>query len=215
MGPSLRASGPLPTAPPGACDDGRMDEPTPIDGRFVRRTRQTAYENPWITVWHDDVIRPDGTPGIYGTVHLANLAVGVVAIDVDDRVVLVGQHRYVVDEFSWELPEGGVPEGETALTGAQRELHEETGVTATEWREIARLVLSNSVTDERAILFLATGLTHGEAEPEPSEALTVRWLPFDDVLAMTLDGRINDVMTVVGIERVALLRHMGGPGVGR
>ncbi len=186
---------------------GRMDEFGTDDRRFTRKARQVAYENPWITVWHDEVTRPDGTPGIYGLVHFANLAAGVVAIDDQDRIVLVGQHRYTLDAYAWEIPEGGVPDGEDALTGAQRELREETGVVAAEWRELARLDLSNSVSDERAILFLATGLTHGDAEPEPSEALTIRWVPFDEAVAMTLDGRITDAMSVVGIERVALARR--------
>lgn len=178
----------------------------PMDGRFVRRSRRIAYENPWITVWHDEVDRPDGSPGIYGVVHFANVAAGVVALDAEDRVVLVGQHRYSLDEDSWEIPEGGVPDGETALDGARRELREETGVEARTWQELARVDLSNSVTDERAVLFLATGLTHGEAEPDPTEALRIRWVPFHEALAMTLDGRIADVMSVVAIQRVALTR---------
>ena len=177
-----------------------------MDGRFVRRSRRVAYENPWITVWHDEVDRPDGSPGIYGVVHFANVAAGVVALDAEDRIVLVGQHRYSLDEESWEIPEGGVPDGETALDGARRELREETGVEAASWQELARVDLSNSVTDERAVLFLATDLTHGDAEPEPTEALHVRWVLFHEALAMTMDGRITDVMSVVAIQRVALAR---------
>lgn len=177
-----------------------------MDRRIVRRTRRTAYENPWITLWHDEVTRPDGSPGIYGVVHFTGLAAGVVVLDDDDRVVLVGQHRYTLDTWSWEIPEGGVPEDETALAGAQRELREETGLEAATWREIARLDLSNSVTDERAVLYVATDLTQGEASPEPSEAIEVRWVPFDEALAMTLDGRITDSMSVVAIQRVALDR---------
>jgi 8-oxo-dGTP pyrophosphatase MutT (NUDIX family) len=183
-----------------------MDEQGPADGHFVRRARRVAYENPWITVWHDDVTRPDGSPGIYGVVHFANLAVGVVAIDAQDRVVLVRQHRYTLDEDSWELPEGGVPAGESALDGARRELREETGVEAAEWRELAHLDLSNSITDERAVIFLATRLTLGIAEPDPTEVFVTRWVPFDEALAMTFDERIRDVMSVVALQRVALDR---------
>lgn len=178
-----------------------------MDRRFLRRSRRVAYENPWLTVWHDEVTRPDGSPGIYGVVHFANVAVGVVAVDAEDRVVLVGQHRYSLDADSWEVPEGGVPDGEDPLAGAQRELREETGVEAAAWKELVRVDLSNSVTDERAILYLATDLTQGEAEPEPTESLQVRWLPFDEVLAMTLDGRITDALTVIAIQRVALERR--------
>ena len=177
-----------------------------MDRRIVRRTRRTAYDNPWITLWHDEVTRPDGSPGIYGVVHFTGLAAGVVVLDDEDRLVLVGQHRYTLDRWSWEIPEGGVPEGETALAGAQRELREETGLEAVTWREIARLDLSNSVTDEQAVLYVATDLTQGEASPEPSEAIEVRWVPFDEALAMTLDGRITDAMSVVAIQRVALDR---------
>jgi 8-oxo-dGTP pyrophosphatase MutT (NUDIX family) len=175
--------------------------------RFARRTRRVAYENAWITVWHDEVTRPDGNPGIYGIVHFANVAVGVVAIDDADRVVLVGQHRYALDRESWEIPEGGVPTDESPLVGAQRELQEETGLSAATWRELCRLDLSNSVTDETAVVFVATGLTHGESAPEPTESLDVRWVPFDEVLAMTLDGRIADALSVVAIQRVALDRR--------
>jgi 8-oxo-dGTP pyrophosphatase MutT (NUDIX family) len=178
-----------------------------VDRRFVRSTRRVAYENAWLTVWHDEVARPDGSPGIYGVVHFANLAAGVVALDDEDRIALVGQHRYTLDTWSWEIPEGGVPAGESALEGAKRELREETGLEAATWREIARVDLSNSVTDERAVLYLATGLTHGEASPEPTEALELRWVPFDEALTMTLDGTITDAMSVVAIQRVALDRR--------
>jgi len=189
-----------------------MDDHQPTaSGPWIRRSRRTAYENAWVTIWHDEVTRPDGEPGVYGVVHFANLAAGVLVLDAADHVLLVGQHRYALDEWSWEIPEGGVPAGETALEGARRELLEETGVEATDWRELARLHLSNSVSDEVAILFLATGLTHGIAAPEGTEALEVRWLPYEEVLAMTLDGRITDAMTVVAVERLALLRAMADP----
>lgn len=177
-----------------------------VNGPWRRRTRRIAYENAWITVWHDEVDRPDGSPGIYGVVHFASLAAGVVVLDDDDRVLLVGQHRYTLDAWSWELPEGGVPAGETALEGARRELREETGVEADDWREIVRFHLSNSISDEAGILFAARATHHGSAEPDPTEELTVRWLPFDEVLAMTADGRITDAITIMGLQRVALER---------
>ncbi|MEX1170807.1 MAG: NUDIX hydrolase [Chloroflexota bacterium] len=183
-----------------------MDERPVAAGPWLRHSRRVAYENAWITIWHDEVTRPDGTPGVYGIVHFANLAVGVLAIDADDRVLLVGQHRYALDEYSWEIPEGGVPDGENALEGARRELREETGVDASEWVELGRSHLSNSVSDELAILYLATGLTTGVATPDGTEALDVRWVPFDEVLTMTLDGRITDALTVLAIQRVALDR---------
>lgn len=190
-----------------------MDEDEPVaNGPWTRRTRRVAYENAWVTVWHDDVTRPDGSPGIYGVVHFANVAAGVLVLDADDRVLLVGQHRYPLGTYSWEIPEGGVPAGETALEGARRELREETGVEAADWRELARVHLSNSVSDEEAVLFLATGLTHGVATPDGTEDLEVQWLPFGEVLAMTLDGRISDAMTVIAVERLALLRVRASAG---
>lgn len=179
------------------------------NGPWTRHARRTEYENPWIIVWHDDVTRPDGSPGIYGVVHFANLAAGVVVLDERDRVLLVGQHRYTLDEWSWEIPEGGVAPGEAPLDGMIRELREETGVAAAEWLELARVHLSNSVTDEAGILYLATGVTTGAAEPDPTEQLDVRWLAFDEALAMTLDGRITDALSIIGIQRVALARMAG------
>ena len=176
------------------------------NGPWLRRSRRIAYENPWITVWHDEVSRPDGSPGIYGLVHFANLAVGVVVLDEDDRVLLVGQHRYALGEQSWEIPEGGVPAGETPIDGMKRELREETGVEASEWRELVRLHLSNSVTDEAGVVYLARGLSHGTSEPEPTERIEVRWVAFDEALAMTVDGRITDAMSLIGLQRVALER---------
>ena len=196
---------------PGPCDDRLMTDPPQGDSRvrngpWTRHARRIAYENPWVTVFHDDVTRPDGEPGIYGLVHYENLAVGVVVLDADDRVLLVGQHRYTLDAMSWEIPEGGVPDGESGLAGAQRELREETGVVADGWQELARLHLSNSVTDEYAILFSARAVTVGAADPDGTEELEVRWVPFEEALAMTLDGRITDALSVCGIERLALLR---------
>jgi 8-oxo-dGTP pyrophosphatase MutT (NUDIX family) len=181
-------------------------------GPWLRRARRVAYENPWITVWHDDVVRPDGSSGIYGVIHFAGRAAGIVAIDDQDRVLLVGQHRYPLDAYSWEIPEGGVPAGEDALEGASRELSEETGVVAATWREIGRFHLSNSVTDEAGILYLATDLRHGSAAPEATEELAVRWVPFDEAVAMTLDGRITDAMAIMGIQRVALDRLRDAAG---
>ena len=202
------------TPAPAPCDDAAMDDQTPsASGPWIRRSRRVGYENAWITIWHDEVTRPDGTPGIYGVVHFANLAAGVLALDDRDRVLLVGQHRYALDDYSWEIPEGGVPEGESPLDGARRELLEETGVDAAEWRELARVHLSNSVSDELAVLFLATGLTEGVATPDGTEELELRWVPFPETLEMTLDGRITDAMSVIAIERLALLRSKGrAPG---
>jgi 8-oxo-dGTP pyrophosphatase MutT (NUDIX family) len=167
-----------------------------------------AYQNPWITIWHDDVTRPDGHPGIYGVVHFEGLAVGIVALDAEDRVALVHQHRYTLDLPSWEIPEGGVPGAESPLEGARRELIEETGLSAGSWRELARVHTSNSVTDELAILYLATDLTQGESRLDGTESdLTLGWFRFDEVMSMVEDGRITDAMSVVALQRLALERR--------
>jgi ADP-ribose pyrophosphatase len=186
---------------------GRADLTAPTDSPWMRHSRRVAYENPWVTVWHDEVTRPDGEPGIYGVVHFASLAVGVVALDDADQVVLVGQHRYTLDAWSWEIPEGGVPFDEDPLEGARRELQEETGIRAASWTELARVHLSNSVSDEAAVLYLATGLTDGTATPDGTEhGMEVRRVPFPEALAMTLDARITDALSVIGLQRVALAR---------
>ncbi len=121
-------------------------------GPWRRRARREAYRNDWITVWHDEVDRPDGSPGIYGVVHYRSAAVGVVAVGDDGRILLVGQHRYTLDRYSWEIPEGGAPFDEDPLDGARRELAEETGYRADHWQVLARFSLSNSITDETGAL---------------------------------------------------------------
>jgi 8-oxo-dGTP pyrophosphatase MutT (NUDIX family) len=169
-------------------------------GPWLRHGRRVVYRNPWLTLYHDEVRRPDGSEGIYGVVHFEHVAVGVVCVDERDRVALVSQHRYTLDHLSWEIPEGGSRPEEDPLDGARRELREETGVTAATWRELGRCHVSNSVTDERAVLYLATDLAHGDQQLEASEGdLAVRWEPFDEVLAMCRDGRITDALTIIAI----------------
>ena len=171
-----------------------------------RVSRRVAYENPWIEVLHDDVIRPDGQPGIYGVVHFRHLAIGVVPLDRNDRVLLVGQYRYTLDRYSWEIPEGGGDLDEDPEAAARRELVEETGYSGGQWRELCRAELSNSVTDERMVLFVATDLESGPASPEGTEQLELRWVPFDEAMAMIHRGEISDAMTILAMQQLALER---------
>jgi 8-oxo-dGTP pyrophosphatase MutT (NUDIX family) len=189
-------------------ESGSGAQPVAV-GPWRRRTRREAYANPWITIWHDEVDRPDGGTGIYGVVHFANRAVGVVVLDDDDRVLLVGQHRYPLDAYSWEIPEGGVPFDESPLDGAKRELREETGVEADGWRVVCRFHLSNSVSDEEGVLFAARARAHGTASPEPTEDLAVRWVPFPEVLAMIDRRELTDAMSILALQAVALERVAG------
>ena len=168
-------------------------------GPWVRRSRETVYENAWIQVHHDEVARPDGSPGIYGVVHFRARAVGAVVTDGEGRILLVGQHRYTLDRYSWEIPEGGSPWDEDPLAGAKRELAEETGFTARTWRELIRFTLSNSATDEEGVMFVATDLEAGPASPDPTEELRVRWVDLEQALAMVESGEIHDVMTQVAL----------------
>lgn len=156
------------------------------------------YSNPWIEVREDAVIRPDGEHGIYGVVHYRNLAVGVLPIE-DEFIYLVGQYRYPLDRYSWEIPEGGCASGEDPLQAAQRELEEETGLHARHWRQMGEAHLSNSVSDERAVWFVATELTQGIQRPEGTEQLNVLRVPFAEALAMVLRGEITDALSLLAI----------------
>ena len=165
----------------------------------------TPYENPWIRVEHSEVINPAGNPGIYGVVRFKNLAVGVIPIDEEGNIYLVGQYRYALQRYSWEIPEGGCPIGTDALATAKRELQEETGLRATHWSKIVEMDVSNSVSDEEGVIFLAKGLSEGEASPEETEDLQVKKLPFDEAYQMVVKGEIRDSLSVMGILRLKLI----------
>jgi ADP-ribose pyrophosphatase len=177
----------------------------PEENPWTITSEKTIYNNPWISVTEYQVINPSGNPGIYGKVHFKNMAIGVLPLDDEMNTYLVGQYRFALNQYSWELPEGGGPEGTDPLESAKRELLEETGLKATQWTEIQRMHLSNSVSDELSIIYLARGLAQFEAEPEDTEQLIVNKVPFAEVYRMVCDGIITDSVTVAAVLKVQLL----------
>lgn len=169
-----------------------------------RLGRKAVYDNPWMTVFEDRVVNPGGGENDYGVVHFKTKALGIVPLDDDGNTWLVGQDRYTLGEYSWEIPMGGGLLDEDPLEAAKRELREETGLIAQDWSELMKLHLSNSITDEAGIVFVAKGLTQGETAFEESEQLDVRKLPFSEAVAMVRRGEITDVVSVATILRLAL-----------
>ncbi len=178
-----------------------MEESNP----WVTIESQQIYENNWISLTEHQVINPSGGAGIYGEIHFKNYAIGILPLDEQMNTWLVGQYRFPLKAYSWEIPEGGGSFESSPLEGAQRELLEETGLIAADWMEIQRMHLSNSVSDEQAIIYIARGLTMGEAEPEETEQLVLRKLHFDEAYNMVLDGRITDSMSVAALLKTKLL----------
>jgi 8-oxo-dGTP pyrophosphatase MutT (NUDIX family) len=166
---------------------------------------ETRYDNNWITVTEHQVLTPAQSEGIYGTVHFKHLAVGIVPVDTEGFTWLVGQYRYPLKAWSWEIPEGGGKLEVSPLETAKRELKEETGIEAAHWDPTLEMHLSNSVSDERAIIFLATGLTQGTPSPDETEVLTLRKVPLIDAIQMVERSEITDAMSVAGLLKAALL----------
>lgn len=168
-----------------------------------------VYDNPWIKLDEHQVINPGGGRGIYGKVHFKNKAIGIIPIDEENNTWLVGQYRYTLNAWSWEIPEGGGPLDIDTLESAKRELREETGMTADSWSEIARVHLSNSVSDEVGYVFLAEGLTEGKLEREQSEAdMQIKKLPLTKALDMVLKGDITDSLSVIGLLKLSRLKDL-------
>ncbi|QRR00006.1 NUDIX domain-containing protein [Dyadobacter sandarakinus] len=167
---------------------------------------ETVYENAWLELSHRDVINPSGNKGIYGLVRFKNQAIGVIPIDAEGNVYLVGQFRYAIDEYSWEIPEGGGLLGTDPLLAAKRELKEETGLLAETWTKLARIHTSNSATNEEGFLYIAEGLTQAEAEPEETEVLQIEKVPLAKAVEMVMRSEITDSLSVCAILMTARLK---------
>lgn len=167
---------------------------------------QTVYENAWLELSHRDVINPSGNKGIYGLVKFKNQAIGVIPVDEEGNIYLVGQYRYAIDEYSWEIPEGGGVLGADGLDAAKRELKEETGLVASKWTKLARIHTSNSATNEEGFLYIAEELSQQEAEPEETEDLQVRKVPLAEAVEMVMRSEITDSLSVCAILMTARLK---------
>ncbi|MFO1389394.1 NUDIX domain-containing protein [Cellvibrio sp.] len=183
------------------------EEKFPIEkvGGWITKSSNVAYENPWLKVSHEEVVTPKGTDGIYGVVHFKNTAIGVLPIDEEGNTWLVKQSRYSLNQYTWEIPEGGCPHGEEPANAARRELEEEVGLKAAEITELMRMHLSNSVTDELAIIFVAKGLSAGQQALESTEDIEYKKLPLQEAIAMVLSGEITDSISVAALLRLALV----------
>ena len=174
-----------------------------ITNPWITHSTKEVYDNPWIKLTEHDVTNPGGGKSLYGKVHYKNWALGIIPLDGDQNTWLVGQYRYTLDEYSWEIPMGGGPLDIPRLESAKRELKEETGLTATKWTEICKIHSSNSVTDEVGFAYLAEDLTQGETEFEETEDLRIRKLPFTEAVSMCDRGEITDSLSVAAIYRLA------------
>jgi len=172
-------------------------------------SERIVYDNQWIGLTEYDVINPGGGKGIYGKVRYKNLAIGILPLDQQGNTWLVGQYRFVLDAYSWEIPEGGGDPALPPVESARRELLEETGLVASDWQLLMEMHLSNSVSDEKGYMFLARGLEQREAEPEETEQLIIRKLPFEEAYGMVQRGEITDSMSVASILKVKLMLVQG------
>ena len=164
-----------------------------------------VYQNPWISVREDQVLNPKGGEGIYGVVSFKNKAIGIIPLDAEGYTYLIGQYRYALNEYSWEIPMGGGPVENDLLESAKRELKEETGFTAARWTNICRLHTTNSVSDEEGFVFLAEELTAGQTAFEETEDLQIKRLPIQEAVRMAMNNQITDAISVAGLLKVALM----------
>ena len=175
------------------------------DNPWTFLSTELKYNNPWIRVDEHQVLNPAGNRGIYGVVSFKNIAVGIVPIDEEGYTWLVGQYRYPLGAYSWEIIEGGGGLDADTLPAAKRELKEETGLEAREWKELLRLNTSNSVTDERAVVYVARGLSQGTWSPEETELLSLKRLPLTEAIAMAMRGEIQDSISLAALLKLGLI----------
>lgn len=169
------------------------------------KNSELKYENPWISVTEHQVENAAGNDGIYGTVHFKNIAIGIIPLDEDNNIWLVGQFRYPLNQYSWEICEGGGKHNVDPLDSAKRELHEELGIKANKWEKLLDMHLSNSVSDEVGIIYIAKNLTYHNPEPEEDEVLTLKKISLDDAFKMVMNGEITDSLSVAGILKTKIL----------
>ncbi len=166
---------------------------------WITLDSKLIYDNPWINLVEHNVLNPAGNKGIYSVVNFKGLAIGILPLDEDKNTWLVGQWRYPLGQYSWEIPEGGGKLDIDPIESAKRELKEETGLIAKNYQEICKMHTSNSVCNETAIIYLATELSQSYAEPEDTEDLKIMKLPFVEAYKMVIDGEITDSLSMVAI----------------
>lgn len=179
-----------------------------MENPWKTKSKEKIYENPWIKLEEHQVVNPSGKDGIYGKVIFKNKALAIVPIDKNLNTWLVGQYRYTLDEYSWEIPMGGGPLEHDVLDSAKRELKEETGLSAKKWTKIMRIHTSNSVTDEEGFIFLAEELSQGETEFEETEQLQIIKLPLKEAIRKVMDGEITDCISIAGLLKVARILNL-------
>jgi ADP-ribose pyrophosphatase len=169
---------------------------------WTKLSSEVKYENPWLKIIEDQVLNPAGNPGIYGVVHFKTHAIAIIPLDEDNNTWIVGQYRYPLDSYEWEVIEGGCPEGTLPIDTAYRELIEEAGLKAEKFEMIMQMQLSNSTTDEISYTYIARGLTYVGVKPDEDEQLCIKKLPFEEVYQMVLRNEIRDGLSVASVLRV-------------
>ena len=175
---------------------------------WVRISSEHIYDNPWIKVIKDTVIRPSKSEGLYGHIHFKNKAIGIIPVDQELNTWLVGQYRYTLNEYSWEIPTGGVSHAEDTLEGAKRELREETGLIAKKWKNLLKIHTSNSVTDEYGYVFIAEDLSQGDMDWDETEELKIKKVHLSEALRMVMKNEITDSLSIAGILKLSRLKNL-------